>query len=427
MQVVKNKQKPLSELSGSAASLEHLEIETTFQHPRFIVDSPVMLHVPFLFWIVSALQPRALAVYGVDDGAAYFALCQALDKRNINATCHGYGSWTNPKNQTPLSLPPQKLCDHATQLYNDIHELVACEKLTDALDQLRPSSIDLLFIDLLMLGEEKNLDCKAWINSLKNNGVLLLHGNQALPNKSKLWEQIERASAECEKFEFLAGNGLTVFVKKGDASSQLKTLVHDLFNGERSHIIAPLLRRLGQGFAAQAKVNTHKRKAAQTQKALKLAQEKSQLINAELTELRSVFEMRSQKLSELQTTLFTRDAELMKQADQANAEKVKLESECEKIRAALKIREASEAVRFEEIAILTRSLEEAQSRFDAYEVKISEQKTLFDSKAKSLEIALSETQSEIKSLLADKAALLDSTSWRITSPIRKTKRALSRE
>lgn len=91
--------------------------------------------------------------------------------------------------------------------------------------------------------------------------------------------------------------------------------------------------------------------------------------------------------------------------------------------------------RFEEIATLTRHLEEARGHFDEDNEKFSSQQAEQGAawqKAQTLEAALSEAQNELQTLRAEnqalserEAALLNSTSWRITTPIRKVKQALS--
>lgn len=56
---------------------------------RYLEDSPFLHHLPFLFWLIDILRPRSIAQVGALDPVAYFAICQAMDKLNVEG--HSFG------------------------------------------------------------------------------------------------------------------------------------------------------------------------------------------------------------------------------------------------------------------------------------------------------------------------------------------------
>lgn len=55
--------------------------------PGFGDDPSLIAHLPALFWLVGALHPRRVLVLGDRNGAGTLALCQAIDKLDLDATC----------------------------------------------------------------------------------------------------------------------------------------------------------------------------------------------------------------------------------------------------------------------------------------------------------------------------------------------------
>lgn len=60
-----------------------------FWRPRFLRPSPDLCHLPFLFWLTDLARPRVFASLGLGDGVAYFATCQAIDRLGRESLCHG--------------------------------------------------------------------------------------------------------------------------------------------------------------------------------------------------------------------------------------------------------------------------------------------------------------------------------------------------
>ncbi len=326
-------------------------LETMFWRPRFLVDSPAMLHVPFLFWLVAAETPRRLAVCGGQDGAVFFALCQALDKQNVFAQCQLFGGWKDSKGEALLTSAPKPLRDHAAQIYDDIAELVPAVEVGDAFDLIRPGSLDLLFVDL---DRDPGTDPDTWLACLNETGVLLLHGTKARQRDQH--KKLERFLDDKPKIEFQAGSGLTIVLKQGPRSARLQTLLSICSDGIVPGEIALFFNRLGQGMHLAGVEAETTIQLAKVRTSLKQAQEKQAQSEEEVSSMRALLDERGRKLSELQTFSFDAEQSLLK----SEATQSELQARLEAVQAEKAALEEAQALRFDEIAALTRKLEALQ-------------------------------------------------------------------
>ena len=452
-------------------------IATMFWRPRFLVDDPAMLHTAFLFWLVAAETPKRLAVCGAPDGAVFFALCQALDKHNIMAHNQWFGGWKDTASHKLLPTPPKLLRDHANLLYNDIATLTASVDPSEAAGSLRPNSLDLLFIDLT---EQLSINQNNWLQCLKDTGLLLLHGT--LSQQGETQQDLEDFLAGKNKIEFQIGDGLTIVLKDKARSARLESLLHVCADGGVPGEIALFYARLGQGIHAEAKETTLSTHLAKTRASLKALEKQQSETEKELSSLRKLVDDRGRTLSELQTSLFEAEQKLKQgeeaadklqsrldalQADKATLEQVHAEDNARtEAEQSLRLDEIAELTRqlsslqaektaieqahaednarteteqsqrLDEIAELTRQLSNLQAKKTALEKARAQDKARSDADqslrfeeiavlTRQLEVmrkSLEKKDTEVTSLKEDKEALLNSTSWRVTSPLRKLRR-----
>lgn len=84
----------MSELSAQA-DMNDMEAPSSLMtkalllKPRHLVSSPFLHQLPFLFWLIEASQPRTVVQLGLDDGLIYMAVCQAIDRFCPGSSCIG--------------------------------------------------------------------------------------------------------------------------------------------------------------------------------------------------------------------------------------------------------------------------------------------------------------------------------------------------
>lgn len=459
-------------------------IETMFWRPRFIVNTPLMQHVPFLFWLVGAVRPRSAAVFGAGNGVALFALCQAMDKLNIAGRCLGIGFWTEDDG-TKEDTVPVTLRDHANQLYDDIVDWRCATSPRDALAAIAPGSLDLLFIDACDLRNSQLPSPEEWLKVLHQDGVLVIHGQ---PSSGQGWAGIVQALSDARPvISFPDEQGLAVLPLSDNQPARLQTLVDISDHGVLPGEIGLFFRRLGQGHLAVARqIDVSLQNQELTSTLSTAQQERDDALNSG-AEMREAYNLRSRKLADLQEALFDRDnrlAGIEPQLETAQQEITRLQAELDKshqsaasAQAAL---EQERNTRFSETAALVAQMEAArlqaktrteadatqaqtqitslQQELNKSRQSISAAKTALEqernthfSETAALTLRLEALLGEHKKAEAASAAklqkllrenkrlgskntaltrrvdeLMSSTSWRITAPMRKVKSALRR-
>ncbi|MFC0342495.1 class I SAM-dependent methyltransferase [Paracoccus niistensis] len=342
--------------------------ETVFWHPRFSSNTPMMQHVPFLFWLVGAVRPRNIAVFGSHDGVALFALCQAMDKLNIPGRCLGIGFWTNDEIDE-RGLVPAGLRDHASQLYDDLVHWCCDRSVHEALAEIAPGSLDILFIDASNLPSGEFPLAEDWLRPLHRDGIIVVYGK--LASADSPGGALEALSAGRSIILFPDEPGLAVLPLTDEQPSRLRALLEISHQGVLPGEVRLFFRRLGQGHLAVAqKTELSGQNHKLTLSLSAMQHERDEIVNVE-KELRDAYEARSRKLANLQAELFDGRNELtqlkLQLADaKATAEAVhaqisELQQELDGARQlATEISaelERERATRFNETAALTAQLE----------------------------------------------------------------------
>lgn len=274
--------------------------EAVFWRPRFIADTPLMQHVPFLFWLVGAVRPRNIAVCGSGNGVASFALCQAMDKLNIAGRCLGIGFWP-PEAAGKASRVPAALSDHAQLLYDDMLQWRCESSARGALAAIAPNCLDLLFIDAGDLPKGDLPLAEEWLAALRPDGVLVVHGY--LPAEDGQADALQALAGGRPTICLGDGRGLVVLPHGDEPPARLRALLEVSEQGVLPAEIEMFFRRLGQGHLAvaqQIEASAQNRKLTSSLNATR----------QERDELREAYEVRSRKLSELQEDLYDRDSRL---------------------------------------------------------------------------------------------------------------------
>ena len=313
-------------------------VETLFWHPRFLSDTPLMLHVPFLFWIVGALHPRQIATCGLGSGVAHFAFCQGLDKQNIIGRCQGMGVWGTDSAAGGKPLAPKALSAHSEQFYRDVSVLTHASDSYAMLKSLRERSLDILLIDLCELQGAEQPSYEEWLGRLKPEGVLLVHGTETLAEQPSSLSRLDAFLKGRTRLEFRAGAGLAV-VPLGDSHPpRLEALLKACPNGDVPGEVDLFFRRLGEGLEAVAGNAALKPQLSKGRAALKAAEAKIAEIEAEIETLQQAYEDRSRKAAVSQSEAFEYQTKLeelkaSEQAQRAEWEKQQLDLRAEQQKA----------------------------------------------------------------------------------------------
>ncbi|MEF2074023.1 class I SAM-dependent methyltransferase [Consotaella aegiceratis] len=181
-----------------------------FRYPDRIAASAWFEHVPFMFWIVDALQPRRFVELGVDWGVSYCAACQTVGSRQLPTQCYGVDTWKGDAHagfygeEVYADLAPY----HDTR-YSAFSRLVR-STFDEAVEHFEDASIDLLHIDGLHSYEAVRHDFETWWPKLTENAVVMFHDTNVRERGFGVFRLWGELAAERPHFEFLHGHGLGV-------------------------------------------------------------------------------------------------------------------------------------------------------------------------------------------------------------------------
>lgn len=382
----------------SEAFLTPSLFESLFWKPRFLVQSPVTAHLPLLFWLGKVLGPRRVAVLGCNDGAAHFALCQALDRNGSDGRCAGYGFWADAKTGKADGPVPDRLKAHQEMLYDGLSQLAGGIPVEAAMDRILQDGTDLLFVDLTALPAEGRPSGEALLACLSKPGVLVLHGIGAGDPAAADKRDLRRFLASSPHVHFPAESGLAVVATGDGLPRPLTTLIEAAVQGELRSDVERIFRRSGQGLVSAATATAQAEARARADKSAAAMKAELDKAQAALGQLQTAYDERGTKLARTQSEIF----DLRTGAEAAKAALAEAQAALAATRAerdeALK---QAEARRLAETAALTAAAEDMQARLAATETALDQTR----SRLGRTEASLDQTRSQ----LATAEAALDQT------------------
>jgi hypothetical protein len=339
--------------------------QSLFLKPRYLIDSPVTVHLPFMSWLAGVLRPRSVCVLGADDGVAHFAFCQALDQMGIDGDCSAFGFWRDTDASMALAPPPKALVQHEAMLYDGLSHLLPCETLDAALVRIALGSLDLLFCDLTALPAGTQVSGDRLLERLAPTGVLVLHGigrAQAI--------DFEGFHADRPHVLLPEGEGISVWPNNFDELPHpLLTLIEAAPGGHLRRDVARVFRRSGQSLQTAAAVTVlsearNRAEARSAEAATRLAS-----LQNDLEDLKSAHVAGTAQLAQAQDMIarLEADVEALRHAEaiaRAEGDEVRsAKAEAAMTLAALRSElEAERGTRFTETAALTRMAQDLQNR-----------------------------------------------------------------
>ncbi|PTE09467.1 glycosyltransferase [Mesorhizobium helmanticense] len=347
-------------------------------------------HVPFAQWLVNATHPNVLVELGTHAGVSYSAFCSTVARGNLNTRCFAVDTW---KGDDHAGHYPEQIYVGFSRFneanYGSFSTLLR-KTFDDAVEHFADGTIDLLHIDGFHTYAAGSHDFNKWKPKLSDRAIVLFHDTNEYKDGFGIWRLWQELKQQFPTFEFLHSHGLGVLCfgnHAHPAAMELCNLDHESANKlrERFQIIGDRWTLDARLQRQSAEIEARLGKQAKEEASVQKRQETTAIERADLLQANEGLK------SELESLARLRDEEARGSA----ARIASLEEEAGR---------RDEAARGSAARIA--SLEEEAGRRDE-EARHS--------------------AARIASLEQEKIALLSSTSWRVTAPVRAVKRmAISR-
>lgn len=265
-----------------------------FWRPRYLKPSPILSQVPFLFWLTEMARPSCAVYLAPGEGVGYFALCQAVDKLNLDTRCFAVSG-----SDAPDAALQAGMVAHNEEFYGDF-SFVETQSPGRLRRRLGTGAVDLLVIeaplDLAMLTELED----DWLPAMAPGGAVVLHGLDGWLASAEGEALLEALQRHGPSVRLGGGQGLLLLLCGDEAPERLKRLAA-LMPGQQGYgDVHRVFQRLGRALhfeaeyrLAQDKVRQSQIAQEETAQALRAAESKSAQIGLELEELGAELALRT--------------------------------------------------------------------------------------------------------------------------------------
>lgn len=381
----------ISALPLLPAQMEDLHIpfsnQAAFWRPRHAAASPMLGHVPFLFWLMGTVRPRIVMQSDVGDGVVYMALCQAADRLGDSVMCLGI--------QANEPLIPAAMQEQHDTHYSDFSELFHGNLINAA--QRFNGEIDLLVLNKAVDGHAMDSLQNELLPRLSDRAVILLcHPRDVFPDISVRNVLLPKQTKPIIIDPVSACGQEIEVVLYGKHQSERLKLLADQHPGKPAYLATrQVFSRLGQGVEAIQKVEDLRKERdhlnnlfQSAQAALEQHEKELAAKSAEANSARASEAIEVSKQAEVLGRLYDLGREL---------------SEKEREAAELAIERSRLEARIKEVEILATA--HSAEREAALEVQITNLRTEKAAHRVAYDKKIDELNAEMTALAADKTAL----------------------
>lgn len=354
-----------------------------FWQPDYLQPSAWLEHLPALFWLVEAVKPSQCLTLGVHQGAAHFAVCQAVSRLRLDARCYG----VQPREglEEAAAADFQAVRDYHARHYSGVSRLMDTTPQA-ALSQFAQGSLDLVVVNLPP--ETANIASLVdlALTRLSPRGVIVLPHIERREPGARLHEAFDRLAQQHPGFAFVHGDGMGVVAVGSTPSSTLQTLLDAAEAPGSRQVLRDVFQRLGRSCADAVESQQARQRAEQLAREVETLGQAHERRAEELEALREQLseqgrhharelgqqEARVEMLQELRDELQAELRELQARGPAfVNSEREPADTShqqaalAEQLQAVEQERDEAKAsleARFKELAQLTRMLEEQRTQ-----------------------------------------------------------------
>ena len=399
--------------------------ELTWEPMRIVPPDPWTGHLPFAFWLIKALRPATLVELGTHSGNSYFAFCQAMAAVTPTGRAYAVDTWAGDEHAGYYDEGVfASVCSFNTAHFRQFSTL-----LRTTFDDARgyfpdggpKGGIDLLHIDGMHSYDAVRHDFEMWQTALSPRAIVAFHDTNVRERDFGVWRFWQEISARYPAFEFDHSHGLGVLGVGPNQSPMMQALFALSADSTGAGAFRRRIAARGEAFQRQVQILN-----LQSQ----LDHAKANALQAEANALQA--EASAQRtaatVETLKSDLCWRDALLNSQRE-VIATKDAMVAALGKVVAA-----QAQSLRVRDGLIESRDALAAQLMHDARHQKFlaAEERRVRDEMQAGYEAAITGINADRDALRQNLAAAVEhaaryyvnSTSWRLTRPLRVASRVL---
>jgi lipopolysaccharide biosynthesis protein len=181
-------------------------------------------HVPFAQWLMRVSRPRSVVELGTHNGVSYAAFCSSVVAEGLNCCCAAVDTWRGDHHAG----------EYGEEVYQDLkawHDprfgsfsTLIRSTFDEAAPGIADGSVDLLHIDGLHTYEAVRHDFETWLPKLSRQGIVLLHDTEERSGDFGVWRLWAELRERYPSFGFRHSHGLGLLVTGPDAPDAILDL-----------------------------------------------------------------------------------------------------------------------------------------------------------------------------------------------------------
>ncbi len=250
-----NKVAPLNPLSGDrqcdatlsdeATALSAALSDHSFMAPHYVTASGWIGHDPFAFWLVGALRPRTFVELGTHHGFSYFAVCQAVQSLALETRCYAVDHWKGDDHAGTYDESVFRSVKRRNDTHYSAFSHLVRSSFDKAVSHFDDASIDLLHIDGRHYYEDVKHDFETWFPKLSERGVVLFHDTNVRERGFGVHRYWMELSERYPSFELTHAHGLGVLAVGNSLPERLQIFLQCAKDPHTAHRIRSIYARLG--------------------------------------------------------------------------------------------------------------------------------------------------------------------------------------
>lgn len=168
-------------------------------------------HLPFAAWLIQEFAPKIFVELGTHSGNSYFTFCQSIAESGGSTKCYAVDTWQGDEHAGQYKDDVfNKVNTHNQQNYAEFSQLLRMT-FDNATTLFEDESVELLHIDGLHTYEAVRYDFETWLPKLAPGAVVMFHDTNVRERNFGVWKLWQELKAHYpNNLEFVHSHGLGV-------------------------------------------------------------------------------------------------------------------------------------------------------------------------------------------------------------------------